>query len=336
MTQSLYIFDPTAHDAASKVRGIGRFMAVLKEGLPQANFTATLSSVPHDGVLINPYINLIGANAITKRYAKKQIGVIHDLVPLKFPAHFPLGVRGWLQVLKNRLQLGSYDHFVCVSDEVKQDVVRMLRIPPEKITVIYSFVIAELREAAKPSHPSEPYVLYAGDATWNKNVVAMAKAVMEAGVLCICVGKTFADYRANPAVLTHPWQQELRTFLELTANHKLFQFPGYVSNDELKTYYSCAEANLLVSRDEGFGFAFIEAAAQRTPSILSDIPVFHETAQQAALFVDQTNPSSIAQGIKTLAHNRHYRAELGSAAFARGAFFSVDRFRQAWESLCAQ
>ena len=58
--------------------------------------------------------------------------------------------------------------------------------------------------------------------------------------------------------------------------------PGHVSDEELDALYSGALAVTCVSREEGFGFTPLEAAARGTPSIVADLPVFDETFGDAA------------------------------------------------------
>ena len=60
MTSPVFVYDPTSTDSQSKVRGIGRFIQILKETLPKDSvFTSNLGDVSFDSVFINPFINLV-------------------------------------------------------------------------------------------------------------------------------------------------------------------------------------------------------------------------------------------------------------------------------------
>lgn len=318
---NLYVYDPTAHDRMSKVRGIGRYMQILKENLPDDTiFTSTLEDIPYDSTFLNPFFNLLQPPLTMKRIAKKQIAVIHDLIPLKYPKHFPVGIRGTLNIIANKWALRNYDHIITDSQASKKDIVQFLRIPEEKIKIIYP-VLPKIFSSGfnSKSHSNSKFCLYVGDATWNKNLVNLAKTIQITNIPCIFVGKVFN----NSELKFHSWQRELFQFLSLTRNNPLFIFPGFVSDEDLAHLYKNTICNILVSHDEGFGFSYLEAASFGTPSILSDIPIFHEIAQESALFVNQNNPQEIAEKIRLLDTDKNLREELGKKAKirARTTFF---------------
>src|SRR5690606_38685373 len=114
-------------------------------------------------------------------------------------------------------------------------------------------------------------------------------------VTCVCVGKVFSpDNPQSKAETFHPWQQSLQMFLRIARTDKRFIFPGYISDINLLSLYKKAKVNILPSYDEGFGLSFIEAGYMSTPSVLSDIPVFREIAQNAAHFANPNDPRDIA------------------------------------------
>ena len=54
--------------------------------------------------------------------------------------------------------------------------------------------------------------------------------------------------------------------MAMAKDDKRFIFPGFISDDELITLYEQASLNILLSRDEGFGFSYVEAASLGCPS----------------------------------------------------------------------
>lgn len=327
---SIFVYDPTKNDSLSKVRGIGRYLQILKETLPKSTvFTSDLSMIPFDSVFINPFINLTQPPLVSKRIAKKQIGVIHDIIPLQFPQHFPVGLRGKLNSWRNKDALKHYDVIVTDSEASKKKLVEKLRITNSKLKVIFptlpSIFNQEVSIKKKVSSANVPsfqllnssYLIYVGDVTWNKNLVSLAKAIQLGTLPCVFVGKTFTS-----VVAVNSWTAEFHEFMKITQGDRRFSFPGFISDDQLKTLYKNAAANILVSREEGFGFSYFEAASQKTPSVLSDIEIFHETSGDAAIFVDQSNPESIAQGIKKISEDKALRKSLGQKAYERSLLLS--------------
>src|SRR3990170_8768288 len=96
------VFDPTIQDDKSKVRGIGRYLQILRENFKdEFTFTSNIGFWKlgfgnwdleiGNSVFINPFFNLLQPPLTMLRMAKKQVAVIHDLIPLKYPTHFPVG-----------------------------------------------------------------------------------------------------------------------------------------------------------------------------------------------------------------------------------------------------
>jgi len=339
MDPAVFVYDPTVEDEQSKVRGVGRYLQILKEAFPGFSYTSDLSRIKElssESIFIHPFINFLQPPIVKKRLAAKQIAVIHDLIPLKYPSHFPAGIKGRLNILANKNALKQYDIIVTDSEASKKDIQEKLTINSEKVKVIYpclpKIFTKESRIKNKEPRiysefliPNSKFCVYVGDATWNKNLVNIAKAIKQADVNCIFVGKVFLQRTA--AVRVHPWQKELMEFFQLVKGDPRFVFPGFVSDEELLQLYRSARVNLLVSRDEGFGYSFFEAGSQKTPSLLSDISVFHETAQDTAVFVNPENHEEIAAGIKKFFAQEELQQTLGDEAFLRARLFTAPRFR---------
>lgn len=90
---------------------------------------------------------------------------------------------------------------------------------------------------------------------------------------------------------------------------------------------------MLISRDEGFGFSYFEAAAQKTPSILADRSIFHETAGETAVFVHPEKPDEIAAKIHDMQQEKEFRNDLGKKAYDRIKTFTIPLFKQNWEKV---
>lgn len=326
----VFVYDPTASDELSKVRGVGRYVQILREVFTnEFTFVDTFASIPRESTLINPFFNILAPPLVRKRVAQKQVAVIHDLIPLKYPKHFPVGLKGKLNVFLHKLSLNNYDLFITDSEASKTDIVKFLGIPASKIHIAYPPIADVFFEIPKPIDSRQStvdYFIYVGDATWNKNLVNLAKAVQLANVTCLFVGKVFS--RTTDPSLDHPWKKELKKFLIVTQRDKRFVFPGYISDADLVNLYKNAVGNILVSRDEGFGFSYFEASSQSTPSILSDIPVLRETAADTGLFADPTNPTQIANRMQELLASPKLRKELGTNAKDRLKEFSREQFKK--------
>ncbi|MCP9849446.1 glycosyltransferase [Cyanobium sp. Morenito 9A2] len=69
---------------------------------------------------------------------------------------------------------------------------------------------------------------------------------------------------------------------------------------ELVAFYKAARAVLMTSDSEGFGMPLIEALASGAVAVVSDIPVFHEVADDAAIYCPVGEPEAWARTLAAL------------------------------------
>jgi len=344
MNSKVYVFDPTTSDKLSSVRGIGRYLQILKENFPEwtyVNNEAMKSSFAkaskdkqfnNEVIFINPFFNFLQPPLTLTRIAKKQIAVIHDLIPLKYPSHFPVGIKGSIYILLNKLALKNYDLIITDSEASKRDIINILKVKSEKIKIIYpclpkSFLELkidnlDLNENLKLKIKNS-FCLYVGDATWNKNLVNLAKAIKITNTNCVFVGKVF-----NTSSISHPWNKELNEFKQLVKEDKRFIFPGFVADSDLIKLYQQASMNILPSRDEGFGFSYVESSQFGCPSLLSDISVLKEISDEKAIFFNPNDPQEIANKINEINSNINLRNKIGVDAKKRSEFFGAEKFKR--------
>ena len=380
MKSQVFVFDPTAGDKLSKVRGIGRYLQILKENFPDWNYTSNLYDVKNftnfkDSIFINPFFNFLQSPLTMKRVAEKQIAVIHDLIPLKYPEHFPAGLRGGLNIFLNKLALKNYDLIITDSEASKKDIVRLLGINENTVKVVYpclsqnltKYSVSSIQYSGKKqkisdtqsiqnteySIPNTDYCLYVGDATWNKNLVNLAKAIKIADVQCVFVGKVFENLASsiqysvssinkadieysipNTEYSSNPWLREFTEFMQITKGDTRFIFKGFVKDYELVKFYQQAKVNLLLSRDEGFGFSYLEAASFGCPSILSNTPILKEISTgKGATFAPHDNPNIIAERVKQMFINENLRQKLSSEALERSRYFNYQSFKKEFSNV---
>ena len=126
----------------ARSRGIGRYLQILRENFkdeftftdqPMANF----NRFQPISTFINPFFNLLQPPLTMFRIAKKQVAVIHDLIPLKYPEHFPVGLKGRLNIFLNKIALRNYDVIITDSEVSKKDIVNILGLDESKVKVVY-------------------------------------------------------------------------------------------------------------------------------------------------------------------------------------------------------
>ncbi len=96
-----------------------------------------------------------------------------------------------------------------------------------------------------------------------------------------------------------------------------------IDDEKLNMIYNACDVLLFPSLDEGFGYPLAEAMTVGLPVVASDIPVFHEIAENAAVLVEP-DPDKLARGIRDAVDNSGIFRDRGNEAAKR---YSFDRFR---------
>lgn len=332
--ENIYILDPTKKDAIARFRGGGRMIQILKENVAHhTTFITDFAQVAKKDILLIPCFNPFQKPILSKRIAKKQIIMIFDIIPLKYPAHFTIGIKGKINLLLNKKALRYYDSIITISRQSKQDIINYLNVPAEKIKVIYPTASNVFLNNKKPIPTNSiKYCIYVGDVNWNKNLVNLAKAIKIANVPCVFVGKMF-QLTLDFQLFSHSWQKEFRNFLKEINDDPHFIFAGYKTDNELIKLYQQSYINILISRDEGFGFSYLEASILGCPSVLSDIDIFHETAKNSALFANPDDPKDIASKIRQIFDDDELCNKLLFEAQERVKYFSAEKFKREWANL---
>lgn len=98
-------------------------------------------------------------------------------------------------------------------------------------------------------------------------------------------------------------------FLRCLNNDKLLKTSMWVENatdEDLRWCYEHSAALIAASQDEGFGLPIIEAAHYGLPIICSDIPIFHEVAQDNVTYFKVMDSVSLQEVIeKWLSEDKH-------------------------------
>jgi glycosyltransferase involved in cell wall biosynthesis len=194
---------------------------------------------------------------------------------------------------------------IAVSERTKRDVVELYRVPPERVAVIPHGVDPAFGPAR--DGPRAGYLLFVGAIMRRKDPLAAAAAAAEVGLPLVVVGP----------------EKEPRLAAEL--RRRGADLRGYVEKAELADLYRGAEALLLPSRYEGFGFPVLEAMACGTPVVVSDSSSLPEVVGDAGLIVPADSPEAWRQALEAVAGDASLAADLRRRGILRAAQFSWER-----------
>ncbi|HZE68548.1 MAG TPA: glycosyltransferase family 1 protein [Pyrinomonadaceae bacterium] len=247
---------------------------------------------------------------------------IHDLSLLLYPETHERR-RVWRARRRLPLMARKATLIITVSEAVRQEVNRHLRIPLEKIKTVHSAA----REFFRPMEPERAelirtrlniagdFVLYTGTIEPRKNLSLLVRAFTEIsrrrpGLQLVMAGKK--------GWLVEDFYNSLR---QSSANKNVV-FTGYLNDEELCALYSSCKVFVYPSLYEGFGFPPLEAMACGAPVIASRIPSIEEVAGTAALFVSPHSWIDLAESISRVLDNSSLREELITAGLERAKQYS--------------
>jgi alpha-1,3-rhamnosyl/mannosyltransferase len=252
---------------------------------------------------------------------------IHDLIPIRFPAYtrgrghiYAALFRRWAAVLARRAAVVITD-----SAHSKSELQAVLGLSSERVKVIPIGV----GEAFRPGPPLEAvsaalarygiigaYVLTVTNFLPHKNLARLVKAytslptAMAGRIRLVLAGMPRGHGPArpvDPATLAGPG----------------VIMPGFISPEDLPLLYAGATALVCPSLTEGFGLPVLEAMACGTPVVCARAGALPEVAGEAALYVDPSNVTSIAEGLQRIVEDETLRRELSSRGLARARLFDA-------------
>jgi glycosyltransferase involved in cell wall biosynthesis len=171
-----------------------------------------------------------------------------------------------------------------------------------------------LAAAQPPAGTPARYGLFVGTLEPRKNVATLVTAWR----------RLHRDGGAPPLLLCGPqgWRsRDLRRLLDEAEREGWLRYLGYVAPAELAALYRGAALVALPSLYEGFGLPAVEALAAGAPLLLSDLPVFHEVAGDAALYAPADRPDLWHQRLRQLLDDDSLRRDLVRRGLQRGVRF---------------
>lgn len=275
----------------------GELKNVKKFRLPPTLFEVLFNKIRNVGIekFIGPVDIYHSSDWVQPPTKAKKVTTYHDLIPLIHPQWSHPKI---VTVNKTRLKIveREVDKVIAVSNSTKEDLLKVSKLKPEQIEVIYEGVSdnfkpaseKEVNEFKKKYNLPEKFILAIGGVGERKNLKRIKQASKEFKLIT--------------------------TFNDIT-----------VEDDELPLLYSSAEVLVYTTLYEGFGLPILEAMACGTPVITSSVSSMPEIAGGNAVFVDPEKPEEIKKAIKEVLNDKDIRKELVDGGLKRAKEFSWER-----------
>ncbi len=309
-----------------------RYIAITNPGLP------TLPSIPTVSVrgrplsvdaqllpweLRNVPTDLLHVPYFTAPLAwrGRLVLTIHDLIPLAIPETIESPLRRASTDIWTRLAVRRADMIVTVSEFSRQDIVRQLQVPADRLAVVPAAVGPEFRPATDPEAVDmfrrtlgeDRYVLCVSRDKPHKNLRRLFRAFGRV--------RELADVHLVIVGLTAP-SPNLAREIAAAGISDAVRFVGHVSGDLLPLYYQAAAAVVLPSLYEGFGLPALEGMACGTPVVAANRTAIPEVVDDAALLVDPEDDSALAEGMVRVSQDGELRQRLRERGLERVRLFT--------------
>ena len=198
---------------------------------------------------------------------KPFVLTVHDMISELY------GTPGNVQAAKKALLVPRSSHIVTISQRSKEDLINILNVPEEKISVIYHGAPTVVLPVGKRII-EDPYFLFVGRRRGYKNFDQTLKdfAVFHSQykeVKLVTTGETFN-------------KEELIMIRKLGLQEEVYNI--FATEMELANLYKYAIGFIYPSLYEGFGLPILEAFTYDCPTLLNDTSCFPEIGGNAAIY----------------------------------------------------
>lgn len=262
---------------------------------PKEPFTSLILNKHKPDVVFSP---LFSMGTIGRKF--KLILTSHDMIYVHHPKP-PLDINnklvrvGWrlfyLTNIPMRLTLNTADIVNTVSESAKKEFVEAnLTKRPIVVTPNAPKHLEKLLDKLPDVSKKKPRnLIYMGAFINYKNVETLIKGM-----------RYLPEYTLH--LLSHlPPEERYRELLELVPRGVKVIWHKGVSDQQYAELLADNAVLVSASLDEGFGLPVVEAHTVGVPTVLTDMPVFHEVAgEDGALFFDAHDPQDFADKVKLL------------------------------------
>lgn len=333
------LFDDSPLHDGNALRGVGNYAQFLSDELKKQKQVILSFRKERDlsfkpDLLHYPFFDLfIPTLPLIKKH--KTVVTIHDVIPLLYPKFYPVGKRGMLALMRQKLALKQVDAIITDSQASQIDIAKYLKIAPHKIHVVPLAANPHIRNIGKrraeeireKHNLPKNYILYVGDINYNKNIPQLIKTLkfLPPEVNLVCLGKNFYPHDI-------PEWQWIESQIALSDVRDRVVFLTSIEKtayEELSALYSGAIAYIQPSLYEGFGLPILEAMNCLVPVICTRNSSLTEVALDKAVVVEEALAENFAQAVIAIqSWNQNKRKQFVDNAYTHAQQFSWQKTAQ--------
>ncbi len=264
---------------------------------------------------------------ILRPYLGPKICTVHDLSHIHYPEYHPKERVKFLLYHLPR-SINSADHIITGSQFIRDEIINVFKISPDKITSIYHGISKVFRPRqfnevksvlARYGLWKKTYLLSVGTLEPRKNLERLIQAFKQLSE---------QQRKRYPLVLVgvKGWGiYRLEKLIQPLLQKEQLYYLGYVAETDLPYLYSGAYAFVYISLYEGFGLPLLEAMASGVPALASNVSSMPEVVQNAALLVNPLDVDAISDKLRLLLMDNALRSHLSAQSLIQASKFSWEK-----------
>lgn len=243
------------------------------------------------------------------------VQTLHDVIPLvNSDPRLTTERRRWA---RNRDRFARATAVIAVSRHCADEGIAVLGLDPSRVHVVHHGVEDRFRPQPDVA-ADEPYLLFVGEYDPRKG---HAEAFEVIGALA----DLGFPHRLKVAGRLAPWFADTMRELVAAAPHpERIELIGHVG-DELPGLYAGADAVVVTSRHEGFGFPALEAMACGTPVVSFANTSLVEVVDTGGVLVADGDVAAFTQAVRRVLAEPAWHAELRERGLEQARRFSWNR-----------
>ncbi|HVS84897.1 MAG TPA: glycosyltransferase family 1 protein [Gaiellaceae bacterium] len=266
---------------------------------------------------------------------KRTLVTCHDLIALLGSDLRGAPRTSWVSAARFRWSvsfLRRVAHVVCDSESTRADVLELLGVPEERVSVVHPGVSPHFRplERAAVEHVrrrlagDRPLVLHVSLGQPYKNVDGALRAVAGLHAAGIPAVLARTGRPLSPASQRLAW--------DLGLDGSLVEL-GMVAVDRLVELYSACDVFFFPSFYEGFGLPVLEAMACGAPVVASDCPALAELIGEAGVLAPAYDVPALTQALARVLESPELAQTLRARGVERAKAYSWEQAAQAYAEI---
>ncbi len=232
---------------------------------------------------------------------RPTVVIMHDLIEFNVPDKFSPKKMFYRTKLADPITAKRANQIITVSENSKRDIIKFLKVPEKKLTVIYNGV-NQKKFSQMNSRMAESILEKKG---WPQDFLLYVGTIDHPGKNAMGVIKTFEKlkdenrYSGNLVLAGMPGSgyDIVENYVKKSNWRKDIIFTGFVTDEELIALYSKCKVFCFLSFYEGFGIPPLEALACGANVVVSNSSALPEVVGNVGITVNPLNLDAVADAV---------------------------------------